>query len=308
MAVLVDEQNAGEPGYVPMSKDLEHSPSFRAALDLVFSGREEPNGYTERASRSGGGGEQGGGTAPRTGAATAPAPPCSRTMRPARPDHRHSVAVVLELRTVPYDHPDVERLVRGVQAEYVQRYGGEDAAGGAGGVRAAARSLRRWLCRRRARRLQRMAGRDALHGDGALRDGDAEIKRMFVPAGHRGGASRVPCSPSWNTSRPPRAGVARCWRPGRASPRRSRCTRAPGTPRSSPSASTATRAGCRCFAKHLSSPGPHRRSYHTSSRTRCTEQLVRHVADLETIHAGRGLPFPDRVVDDPLGSVRRRGP
>ncbi len=49
MAVLVDEQNAGEPGYVPMSKDLEHSPSFRAALDLVFSGREEPNGYTERA-------------------------------------------------------------------------------------------------------------------------------------------------------------------------------------------------------------------------------------------------------------------
>jgi malate synthase len=49
MAVLVDEQNAGEPGYVSMSKDLEHSPSFRAALDLVFSGREEPNGYTERA-------------------------------------------------------------------------------------------------------------------------------------------------------------------------------------------------------------------------------------------------------------------
>ena len=49
MAVLVDEQNAKEPGYAPMSKDLEHSPSFQAALELVFAGRQEPNGYTERA-------------------------------------------------------------------------------------------------------------------------------------------------------------------------------------------------------------------------------------------------------------------
>ncbi len=49
MAVLVDEQNAGEPGYAPMSADLDASPSFSAALDLVFSGRREPNGYTERA-------------------------------------------------------------------------------------------------------------------------------------------------------------------------------------------------------------------------------------------------------------------
>jgi malate synthase len=49
MAVLVDEQNAREPGYESMSKDLEHSASFQAALDLVFAGRQEPNGYTERA-------------------------------------------------------------------------------------------------------------------------------------------------------------------------------------------------------------------------------------------------------------------
>jgi malate synthase len=49
MAALVDEQNAGEPGYEPMSADLEASPSYSAALDLVFSGRREPNGYTERA-------------------------------------------------------------------------------------------------------------------------------------------------------------------------------------------------------------------------------------------------------------------
>jgi malate synthase len=49
MAAVVDEQNADEPGYQPMCTDLESSPSFQAALDLVFSGRREPNGYTERA-------------------------------------------------------------------------------------------------------------------------------------------------------------------------------------------------------------------------------------------------------------------
>jgi malate synthase len=48
MAVLVDEQNANEPGYEPMAKDLDGSPSFQAALELVFTGRTEPNGYTER--------------------------------------------------------------------------------------------------------------------------------------------------------------------------------------------------------------------------------------------------------------------
>jgi malate synthase len=48
MAVLVDEQNSGELGYEPMAKDLDSSPSFQAALELVFTGRTEPNGYTER--------------------------------------------------------------------------------------------------------------------------------------------------------------------------------------------------------------------------------------------------------------------
>ena len=49
MAVLVDEQNAEEPGYRPMSDDLERSESFQAALELVLTGRTEPGGYTERA-------------------------------------------------------------------------------------------------------------------------------------------------------------------------------------------------------------------------------------------------------------------
>jgi malate synthase len=48
MAALVDEQNAGEAGYRPMAKDLEDSESFQAALELVLTGRAEPNGYTER--------------------------------------------------------------------------------------------------------------------------------------------------------------------------------------------------------------------------------------------------------------------
>ncbi|WP_133824874.1 malate synthase G [Actinomycetospora succinea] len=49
MAALVDEQNEGQDGYPPMTRDLDDSESFQAALELVFAGGSEPNGYTERA-------------------------------------------------------------------------------------------------------------------------------------------------------------------------------------------------------------------------------------------------------------------
>jgi len=96
------------------------------------------------------------------------------------------LGAVLELRPTPIDHPDAARLIGALQQVYRERYGDEDATevdprefapphgyfvvGYEGGEPVACGGWR-----------ERHAGEDA-----ALRDGDAEVKRMYVAEAHRG--------------------------------------------------------------------------------------------------------------------------
>ncbi len=95
-------------------------------------------------------------------------------------------AGVLELRAVAYGHPDVAPLVAAVQREYVTRYGEEDVTPVDPAEFAPPRGFFT---------VGYVAGEPVACGGwrarddgpgGSLRDGDAEVKRMFVLEAHRG--------------------------------------------------------------------------------------------------------------------------
>ncbi|MQA14125.1 MAG: GNAT family N-acetyltransferase [Pseudonocardiaceae bacterium] len=97
----------------------------------------------------------------------------------------------MRLRDVSYDHRDARRLIAELQQEYVVRYGGQDATPIDAREFAAPRGI--FVVGYLGRSAVACGGWRAHDGDEPdFRDGDAELKRMYVVPALRGvGLSRL---------------------------------------------------------------------------------------------------------------------